>query len=50
MRYFLALFTLLSLTSCYRMPTEQDYSLVPVTNNPNLVKDKGGSQMPGVGY
>lgn len=28
------------LTSCYRMPTEDDYSTVPVTNNPDVTREK----------
>jgi hypothetical protein len=35
---------------CYRFPTEEDYSLVPLTNNPDLRDDRGGapSAVPGL--
>lgn len=39
------------LSSCYRMPNDDEYSLVPATNNPDVVGDKGGqSWMPGAGF
>ena len=44
------LFCLLCLTSCYRMPTSEDYSLIPLTNNPDFTKEKSSSPAPGVGY
>lgn len=34
-----ALIILTSLTACYRMPTENDYSLIPNTNNRDLTRD-----------
>lgn len=38
-------------TSCYRMPTDEDYSLIPMTNNPDYTKTKSAcSPTPGVGY
>jgi hypothetical protein len=38
------------LTSCYRMPTENDFSLVPTTNNPAITCEKNNTPIPGVGY
>jgi hypothetical protein len=35
------------LTGCYRMPTENDYSLVPTTNNPAVTLEKNDSPLPG---
>lgn len=37
-------------TSCYRMPTEDDYSLIPLTNNPTYTRERASSPVPGVGY
>ncbi|MFI0435656.1 MAG: hypothetical protein ACH350_08045 [Parachlamydiaceae bacterium] len=41
---------LLCLTSCYRMPNENEFSLVPTTNNPAVTCEKNTSILPGVGY
>ena len=40
------------LSSCiYRMPTDEDYSTVPTTNNPGIIRGSGDpSLMPGVNY
>jgi len=38
------------LTSCYRMPNENDFSLVPTTNNPAVTCEKSSSILPGMGY
>lgn len=50
MKYLL--FTLLgltTLTSClYRMPEEGEFRTVPLTNNPNITKDKGNLSIPGM--
>ena len=40
----------LCLTSCYRMPTEDDFSEVPTTNNPAVTCEKATNILPGVGY
>lgn len=40
----LTLFSLFS--SCYRMPTEDDYSLIPTTNNPSVTREKGNPLIP----
>ena len=37
-------------TACYRMPTDDDYSLVPTTNNPSVTCEKNDSMLPGLGY
>lgn len=45
---FLTLISLL--TSCvYRMPEDDEFSLIPATNNPNYTKEKAGPT-PGIGY
>lgn len=31
---------IISLTSCYRMPTDDDYCIVPTTNNPSVTYEK----------
>lgn len=38
MKYWLLLLPLL--TSCYRMPTDEDDSLIPTTNNPRVICEK----------
>lgn len=42
-------FAMLLLSSCYRMPTDDDYSVVPTTNNPSVTHEKPVSLVPGVG-
>lgn len=44
------LLVLVTLTSCYRMPKENEYSLVPMTNNPDVTRDRGPGLVPGVSY
>lgn len=40
-KFFLCVLCLgLTLTSCYRMPGEDDYSLIPTTNNPDVTRHK----------
>ncbi|MBA3239081.1 MAG: hypothetical protein H0T62_12135 [Parachlamydiaceae bacterium] len=39
-----------ALNSCYRMPTDDDYSLVPSTNNPDRTRQRQESLMPKVSY
>ncbi len=41
---------LLVFTSCYRMPTDDDFSVVPTTNNPAVTLEKNDAFIPGVGY
>lgn len=37
-------------SSCYRMPDDDDYSLVPTYNNPAVTNDKNEMLLPNVGY
>lgn len=46
--YFLLTSALL-LTSCYRMPNDDDYSAVPLTNHPDLTREKSDI-VPQMGY
>ncbi len=39
----------LILTSCYRMPTDDDYNAVPLFNHPDLTREKSDIT-PQVGY
>lgn len=49
--YILLALLACNLCGCYRMPTEDDYSTVPLVNNPDLTREKPSQQlMPGVGY
>lgn len=41
---------LLSLTGCYRMPDEDEYSLVPTTNNPEITLERNDSVIPSMSY
>jgi hypothetical protein len=41
---------LICLTGCYRMPTENDFSVVPTTNNPAVTCEKNTGLIPGMGY
>ncbi len=46
---FFAAITLLS--SCYQMPKDGEYSVVPATNNPSVVGgDRAPNWMPGGGF
>lgn len=38
------------LTSCYRMPGEDEFSVVPTTNNPSVTCEKSTGLMPSVPY
>lgn len=44
------LFLLLALSSCYRMPGDEDFCTNPATNNPAVTCEKQGSGMPGMSY
>jgi len=37
-------------TSCYRMPGEDEYSLVPTTNNPSATRQRGEGLTPKMAY
>jgi hypothetical protein len=37
-------------TSCYRMPTEDDFCVVPATNNPAVTREKPQGLVPQVSY
>lgn len=40
-KFALLLFIFVCLTSClYKMPTDDTYSLIPKTNNPNFIGDE----------
>jgi|GEM_PF-1086985 len=50
-KHALMLIVLCSLSSCYRMPTDNDYSLVPNVNNPDVTRGKPGSlTAPGMAF
>lgn len=38
------------LESCYRMPTDDDFSVVPTTNNPALTNERSDHFVPGMSY
>jgi hypothetical protein len=38
------------LCSCYRMPGDNDYSVVPTTNNPSVTYEKNDNMMPSMKY
>lgn len=44
------LITALSTTSCYRMPGNHDYSVVPTTNNPAVTHERRDNFLPSVSY
>lgn len=48
--HLLTISCLLLLTSCYRMPGEDEFSVVPTTNNPSVTNEKPDSFIPGMGY
>lgn len=51
MKYVILMFAAISLmASCYRMPTDEDYCVVPVTNNPELIRAKPVSAAPSINY
>ena len=39
---------LMNITSCYRMPNENDFSVVPTTNNPAVTCEKSDALLPGL--
>ncbi len=47
----LLLSVLLLASSCYRMPANDEYSTIPVTNNPDLTGDTGATPgLPNLNY
>lgn len=40
----------LLLSSCYQMPTDDDFCLIPATNNPTVTNAKGGNMLPSTSY
>jgi hypothetical protein len=50
LKYFWIGLLLISLVSCYRMPTEEEYSVIPTINNPDVTREKRGLPVPGVKY
>lgn len=52
-RFALLIFTtccLLSTSACYRMPTDEDFSIVPMTNNPHITRESQSSNIPNVKF
>lgn len=47
---FFALILMNCLTSCYRMPAENEFSEVPTTNNPAVTCEKPSGLLPSLGY
>lgn len=45
----LILMLTVSLTACYKMPTEEDFCLIPSTNNPDFTRESTNN-MPGMSY
>lgn len=41
---------LLLLSSCYRMPTDDDECVVPMTNNPAVTRERTQNPIPGLKY
>lgn len=37
-------------TSCYRMPNDDEFSVVPLTNNPDFTRKGAQSPIPGASY
>jgi len=52
MRKIATLFAICALfsccTSCYRMPAEDEYSLIPGTNNRDITRESSQSALPGL--
>lgn len=50
MRIFILGLSLFALTSCYRMPGDEDYCLIPTTNNPTVTGAQPTNMMPSTKY
>jgi hypothetical protein len=49
--FVIAGFLFSGLSGCYPMPRDGEYSLIPTTNNPDVVGCHGGSELlPGGGF
>ena len=48
--FLAAAIALCSLPSCYHMPTDEDYSLVPSTNNPQSTRQRQDPTTPKISY
>ena len=44
------LLIVIAFSGCYRMPTENDFSTVPTTNNPSVTCEKNDPLLPKLGY
>jgi len=45
----LILLSLVVVAGCYRMPTDDDFCVIPNTNNPNITREAGHqSALPGM--
>lgn len=49
-RSALALIILSTTVSCYRMPTEDDYSVIPMTNSPDFTREGENPLLPNTNY
>lgn len=47
---FTAVALLSLLSSCYRMPDKDEFSVVPTVNNPSVTHEKHDNFIPGLGY
>jgi hypothetical protein len=51
--FYLLLFLIMTspfMGGCYRMPTADDYSLIPSTNNPQITRQRDESHLPKISY
>lgn len=49
LKFLLAIVTTTLFASCYRIPNDDDFSVVPTTNNPAVTCERPASIMDGVG-
>jgi hypothetical protein len=47
---FLCAILLSIATSCYRMPEEDEVSVIPITNNPSITHERAASPIPQISY
>lgn len=48
--FLLAGLLMMTLQSCYHMPADDEFSVVPTINNPAVTNERSDHFMPGVGY